>query len=128
MGIKILVNNLEVSEKLSIFADEKKKAMEEKRYPKIDEEQGIDICCEPVAESMQDFSVTTSKRPDGGTEVHDWIDDLDWNSFPILGPKSEEEAIARIDRFEERLAKNEVNWYSSDEVDKMLFEKYPWLR
>lgn len=61
-------------------------------------------------------------------EEHDWIDDLDWDRFPILGPKTVEEAIARIDKFEERLAKGEVKWYSSEEVDKMLHEKYPWLR
>ena len=102
--------------------------MEEKRYPQIDEEQGIDMCCEPIAEPIPDYTVSISKRVDGVTEVHDWIDDLDWDRLPILGPKTEEEAIARIDRFEERLAKGEVKWYSSEEVDKMLYERYPWLR
>ena len=93
--------------------------MEEKRYPQIDEEQGIDKCCEPVAEAVS----SATKSVDGITEVHDWIDDLDWDCLPILGPKTEEEAIARIDRFEERLAKGEVKWYSSEEVDNMLYEK-----
>ena len=102
--------------------------MEEKRYPHVEEEQGIDMCCEPIAEPMPDYAVSTSKRVDGGTDVHDWIDDLDWDRLPILGPKTEEEAIARIDKFEERLAKGEVKWYSSEEVDNMLYEKYPWLR
>lgn len=98
--------------------------MEEKRYPKIDEEQGIDMCCEPVAEAVS----SAIQSVDGAVDVHDWIDDLDWSKFPSLGPFSEEEAIARIDKFEERLAKGEVKWYSSEEVDKMLYEKYPWLR
>ena len=98
--------------------------MEEKRYPHINEEQGIDMACEPVAE----VAAPSASSVDGITIVHDWIDDLDWDRFPILGPKTEEEAIARIDKFEERLAKGEVKWYSSEEVDKMLHEKYPWLR
>jgi hypothetical protein len=62
------------------------------------------------------------------TEDHDWIDDLDWDRFPILGPKTEEEAIARIDNFEEKLAKGEVKWISSEDAWKQLYEKYPWLR
>lgn len=102
--------------------------MEEKRYPQVDEEQGIGMCCEPVAEPMNDYAVSTSKRADGGTEVHDWIDDLDWDRFPIFGPKTEEEAIARIDRFEEKLAKGEVKWISSEEAWAELHQKFPWLR
>lgn len=98
--------------------------MEEKRYPTIDEEAGIDMACEPVAVSI----ATESKSADGITEVHDWIDDLDWDRFPSLGPFSEEEAIARIDDFEERERNGQVKWYSSEEVDKELFERFPWLR
>lgn len=97
--------------------------MEEKRYPHIDEEQGIDMACEPAVET-----VAVSPSANGVTVVDDWIDDLDWSKLPSLGPFSDEEAIARIDKFEERMAKGEVKWYSSDEVDKMLYEKYPWLR
>ena len=73
--------------------------MDEKRYPTIDEEAGIDMACEPVAVSI----ATESKSADGITEVHDWIDDLDWNRFPSLGPFSEEEAIARIEEAERDL-------------------------
>ena len=98
--------------------------MEEKRCPELNEEQGRDMCCEPAAEAVG--NVPTSVN--GVTKVHDWIDDLDWDRFPSYGPFSEEEAVARIDRFEERLAKGEVKWYSSEEVDKMLYEKYPWLK
>ena len=101
---------------------------EGKPYPQIDEEQVTDMCCEPVAEPVADYAVSASSQANGHSEVHDWIDDLDWDRLPILGPKSEEEAIARIDRFEEKLAKGEVKWYSSDEVDKILCEKFPWLR
>ncbi len=98
--------------------------MEEKRYPHIDEEQGIDMASEPVAE----VAATPTNSVDNITEVHDWIDDLDWDRFPILGPKTAEEAIARIDRFEEELAKGEVKWISSEDAWAELHEKYPWLR
>lgn len=102
--------------------------MEEKGYPQFNEEQGNGMCCEPVAEPIPDYAVSTSRLADGSSEVHDWIDDLDWDRFPILGPKTEEEAIARIDRFEEKLAKGEVKWISSKEAWAQLHEKYPWLR
>ena len=97
--------------------------MEEKRYPHIDEEQGIDMACEPTAES-----VAVSLSANGVTAVHDWIDDLDWSKIPSLGPFSDEEAIARIDRFEERLAKGQVHWTSAEDFDKELFAEFPWLR
>ena len=102
--------------------------MEEKKYPQIDEEEGIGMCCEPMAEAVADTSVQTTKLPDGGTIVHDWIDNLDWDRFPILGPKTEEEAIARIDKFEEDLAKGQVHWISSEDAWNQLYSKYPWLR
>ena len=50
----------------------KTKDMEEKRYPHIDEEEGIGMCCEPMAEAVADTSVQTTKLPDGNTLVHDW--------------------------------------------------------
>ena len=98
--------------------------MEEKQYPHIEEEQDMDMACEPVA----DVAATSRSSVYGITEVHDWIDDLDWESLPVLGPKTEQEAINRIDKFEEKLARGEVKWISSEEVDRMLYQKYPWLR
>ena len=98
--------------------------MEEKRYPHIDEEESVGKVSEPVAEAAIDYP----RSIDGITEVHDWIDDLDWDKYPILGPASEEEAIARIQEFEERLEKGEVKWVTSDEVTLHLYEKFPWLR
>lgn len=96
--------------------------MEEKRHPKFEEEESVGMVSEPIA------TATVAQTAEDIMEDHEWIDDLDWDKFPILGPKTEEEAIARIDRFEERLAKGEVKWYSSEEVDKMLYEKYSWLK
>lgn len=97
--------------------------MEETRYPHIDEEQGIDMACEPAVES-----VAVSPSANGVTVVDDWIDNLDWSKIPSLGPFSDEEAIARIDKFEERLAKGQVHWTSAEDFDKELFAEFPWLR
>lgn len=113
---------MELSIILPIFAP-KYKVMEEKRYPILDEEDGQYRVCEPVA-SVE----AAPKSVDGVTTVHDWIDDLDWSRFPSFGPFSEEEAVARIVDFEKRQAKGEVKWYTSEEVDKELYERFPWLR
>ncbi|MBR1557369.1 MAG: hypothetical protein IJ647_06385 [Prevotella sp.] len=99
--------------------------MEEKRYPT---EHSVDACSEPVAEPMPDYETLTTRRSDGATEVHDWIDNLDWDRFPSQGPFSAEEALARIDRFEERMAKGEVRWISSEDAWAQLYERHPWLR
>ena len=92
--------------------------MEDKKHPIFEEEESVGMVSEPVATAVATENCL----------VDDADEDLDWDKFPILGPKTEEEAIARIDKFEERLAKGEVKWYSSEEVDKMLYEKYPWLK
>ena len=97
--------------------------MEEKRYPHIDEEQGIDMACEPVAE----VAVPSASPVDGMTAVHDWIDDLDWDKFPSYGPFSDEEAIARI-KEAERDMKDSTKWITAEELDKRLYERFPWLR
>ena len=101
--------------------------MEDKRYQQIDEEQGIGMCCEPVAEPMADYAVSTSKRADGGTELHDWIDYLDWDRLPILGPKTAEEAIARIEQAERDLD-DPTKWVTSEQMWAELHQKFPWLQ
>lgn len=92
--------------------------MEEKRYPQIDEEQGIDMCCEPVAEAVS----SAKQSVDGITEVHDWIDDLDWDRLPILGPKTKEEAIARIEQAERDLDVP-TKWVTSEQLWAELHNK-----
>ena len=98
--------------------------MKDKRIrPDIDEDENVGLVCEPaVAE------VTSSVRPsNGGTAVHDWIDDLDWDRFPSYGPSTIEEAFERIEK-----AENDLNdpskWVSSEEMHKFLSEKFPCLR
>lgn len=103
--------------------------MEEKRYPTIEEvddgeyqSSGIDMACESPA------TVAVETRPtDGITEVHDWIDDLDWDRFPSLGPFSEEEAIARIEEAERDL-NDPSKWISSEQMWERLYNRFPWLR
>ena len=87
--VRILLQNLDVSIILPIFAPTKDKVMEEKRYPTVN---------------------------------------LDWDKFSSISPFSDEEAIARIDRFEERLRKGEVKWTSSEQMWEELYNKHPWLR
>ena len=123
VSVRILLQNLEVSIILPIFAPSKDKVMEEKRYPTVEEEDFGGKVSEPIAAPVPD-----TMSVDGMTEVHDWIDDLDWDKFPSFGPFSDEEAIARIDKFEERLRKGEVKWTSSEQVWEELYSKYPWLR
>ena len=95
--------------------------MEEKKYPVIDEEDGLEKASEPVVESLR-------VMPANGVGIaHTDVDDLDWDWLPSLGPFSEEEAIARIDKFEEQLKKDQVHWTSSEEFDRQLYEQFPWL-
>ena len=97
--------------------------MEDKRYPQLEEEQGVGMCCEPVTE----VAAPASSSVNGITEVHDWIDDLDWDMFPSFGPFSDEEAIARIEKAERDL-KDPTKWTSAEEFDRQLYAEFPWLR
>ena len=104
--------------------------MEEKHYPTFEEEESVGMVSEPAAGAVAAFTTY-----DGGDATYDDdvasdedLDKLDWDRFPSFGPFSEEEAIARIDKFEEKLAKGEVKWISSEDAWKQLYEKYPWLR
>jgi len=100
--------------------------MEEKGYPHIDEEEGVGMCCEPMADAVVDTSVRTTKLADGSTLVHDWIDDLDWDRFPSYGPFSEEEAIARIQKAKDNL-KNPTKRIRIDDLHAELKKLHPWL-
>lgn len=103
--------------------------MEEKRYPVFDEE-GTDMCSEPFAE----LATSAVARGIGSTGVVEGVvsdDDLkklDWERFPSLGPFSENEAVVRIDKFEDNLSKDKVEWLSSEDFDRQLYAEFPWLR
>ena len=68
--------------------------MEEKKHPIFEEEENVGMVSEPVATTVS----PETQSADVITEDHDWIDDLDWDKFPILGPKTEEEAMHPISK------------------------------
>lgn len=98
--------------------------MEEEKYPILEEEESAGMVSEPLAAPVPDEPIIAN----GIAEGHDWIDNLDWDKFPSYGPFSEEEAIARIDKFEERLAKGEVEWITVDDLHAELKKLHPWLQ
>lgn len=100
---------------------QKSNSMEEKRYPELQEEESVGMASEPVA------ATAFSSSADGVATVHDWIDDLDWDRIPSFGPFSDEEAIARIETAEADL-NDPTKWITSEEMDRRLYEKFPWLR
>ena len=101
--------------------------MEEKRYPDIEEEQGTGLCREPAVEYLREYETVTTRRPEGTVGVHDWIDDIDWDRLPILGPKTSEEAIARIEQAEKDLD-DPTKWVTSEQMWAEVHQKFPWLR
>ena len=62
----------------------------------------------------------------GMVSVHDEIDDLDWDRMPIFGPKTVEEAIARVDQA--WADRNDPNkWIRIDDLHAELKKRHPWL-
>ena len=49
------------------------------------------------------------------------------DSFPSQGPFSEEEAVARIDEFEEQLRNGLVEWITIDDLHAELKKRHLWL-
>ena len=66
--------------------------MEEKNYQQFEEKENTGIASEPSV-AVQNVGVGSYT---GAVTIHDEIDDLDWGRCPILGPKTLEEAVARI--------------------------------
>ena len=95
--------------------------MEEKKYPTFDEEDPTGMVAEPME------AVAVASRHSGVVHVHDELDDIDWDSYPLLGPKTQEEAIDRIEKAEAEI-NDPTKWVTSEELDRILHEKYPWLR
>ena len=102
--------------------------MEEKRYPVIEEESGMDMCREsPVGHASTDraYANTLGSSDD---EVMDVAEDWD----PGVGPYTMEELNARIDEAEVLIEKAEKgdwsDWVSEEQSRANLYSKYPWLR
>ena len=104
----------------------KTRVMEEKRYPVLDEEENIDMCCEPevgYAATGSGYANTIEASDDYG------ISD-DWD--PGIGPYTMEELNARIDEAEVFIEKAErgdwSDWVTEEQSRANLYRKYPWLR
>ena len=95
--------------------------MEEKKYPTFEEEEFSGMVAEPVE------ALTMANNPRSVPLTHDELDDLDWDNYPVFGPKTLDEAIARIEKAEAE-TNDPTKWVTSEELDRMLFEKYTWLR
>lgn len=91
--------------------------MEDNRHPIFEEEESVGMVSEPIGTAVATETCL----------VDDVDENLDWDKFPSMGPFSEEEAIARIDKFEEELAKGEVKWMRIDDIHSELKKLHPWL-
>ena len=88
-----------------------------KPYPRPEEESGIDSACEPIAMAAR----SDYHRMD--TVSSDEVDSLDWNQFPMLGPKSQAEAVSRVEQIE----KEGCKWVTIDHLHQELKNRHPWL-
>lgn len=100
--------------------------MTNKRYPEIDEEDGmIGMCAEPPA----GYAATGSGYVNSISDEDGMLpDDYD----PGIGPYTINELNARIDEAEVYIAQAEKgdyrNWVTSAEMDAELYKEFPWLR
>ena len=99
--------------------------MEEKRYPEIEEKEGIGMCSEPEAGCSATGSGYVNTLTDNVCMLPDDYD-------PGIGPYTMEELNARIDEAElaiERAEKgDESDWVTAEEMDAELYRMFPWLR
>ena len=58
---------------------------------------------------------------------YEWIEELDWDRFPSYGPFSDEEAIARIEKFEDDEKNGRVKWMTLEDIDAELKKRHPFL-
>lgn len=94
--------------------------MKEKEYPYFEEEENA-----MAAEPMQSMAMENIQRRN--VRMHDEADNVDWDNYPVFGPKTMDEAIARIDKVWDR--RNDQNkWMTSEDLDQVLSKNYPWLR
>ncbi|MEE3417299.1 MAG: hypothetical protein VZR53_18325 [Prevotella sp.] len=98
--------------------------MEEKRYPELDEEQGIGMCSEPSGSNALDGYANTIETFNGEVVADTWD--------PGIGPYDMEELKARIDEAETFIEKAEQgdwsDWVTEAQSRANLYNKYPWLK
>ena len=83
----------------------------------------IETKCQTASEPAAELA---TQHHDGVHYVHDEIDDLDWDRMPILGPKTLDEAIERINQaWEDR--NDPSKWIRVDDLHAELKKRHPWL-
>ena len=107
--------------------DLKPKDMEEKRYPEIEEEEGIGMCCEPgsgyaamgsgYANTWGDSAINVQTIPIG--RLGFYTEDLDEFEARIA------EIEADLERAEQG---DESEWITAEEFDLELKKEFPWLQ
>lgn len=99
--------------------------MEEKRYPRFDEDESIGMC----SESFVGHASVSSEQANVMTDYDCLLsDDYD----PGIGPYTMDELNARIDEAELAIERaengDESDWVTAEEMDVELYRMFPWLR
>ena len=101
--------------------------MEEKRYPKIEEEEGIGMCREPEAGYAATGSGYANTLVDSTNNVQ--TIPIGKLGFYTEDPEEFEARIAEIEADLERAEQgDESDWITAEEFDIELKKEFPWLR
>lgn len=104
--------------------------MEEKRYPILEDEEGLDVACEPTV----GYAATGSGYASTVGEELQYDELLDKIPVGRLGfytddPIAFEARIAEIEADLERAEQgDESDWLTAEEFDLELKKEFPWLR
>lgn len=105
--------------------------MEEKRYPKIEEEDGSLTAAEPaVAYATREYGHSGITYMDDETEKTEQIP-LGAFGFYTDDPDVFEQRVAEIEADMDELdagIEDPEKWISSEQMWAELYQKYPWLR
>lgn len=104
-----------------VILQQKHLDMEKKKYPTFMEDDSVGMASEPMETMAVDSKLNSMAY------VHDEPANIDWDNYPIFGPKTLNEAIARIEKAEAE-KDDPTKWMSSEQMWDMMHEKYPWLR
>ena len=101
--------------------------MEEKRYPVLDEEENIGMCCEPSV----GYAATGSGYANTLIEPEDHVVTIPVGrlGFCTEDPDEFDARIAEIEADLERAEQgDESDWLTAEEFDIELKKDFPWLR
>ena len=101
--------------------------MEEKRYPKFEEEEGVGMCCEPPV----GYAATGSGYSNTVVTSEDDVETIPVGrlGFYTEDPDVFEARIAEIEAEVERAEQgDESGWLTAEEFDVELKKEFPWLR